>query len=97
MVGAAVYATKVENNLTDWRIALAAVAPTHIRAYEAERYLNTETFGDEVVQTAANLASQAVQPSDDIRASARYRKAMVNVLVRRGIDEVTGQLKGRGK
>lgn len=97
LVGAAVFATRVEGQLTDWRIALAAVAPTHIRAYEAERYLNAETFGNETAQTAADLSSDATQPSDDIRASARYRKAMVRVLVRRGIDEVTGQLVGRGK
>jgi len=97
LVGAAVFATKVDKQLTHWRIALAAVAPTHIRAYEAEQYLDAEASANEAAQTAADLAGQTIQSSDDIRASARYRKAMVNVLVRRGIDEVTGHLMGRGR
>jgi len=97
LVGAAVFATKVEKQLTDWRIALAAVAPTHIRAYEAEQYLDAEASGHVVAQAAAGLASQVAQPSDDIRASASYRQAMVSVLVRRGIEDVTRQLMGRGR
>ncbi len=97
IAGAAVFASKVEKQLTDWRIALTAVAPTHIRAYEAEEYLSVETSGVTAAEIASELAGNAARPSDDIRASARYRKAMVSVLVRRGIDEVTGQLMGRGR
>jgi len=97
LVGAAVFATKVEKQLTDWRIALAGVATKHIRVFEAEQYLDAEAFGSINARVAADLASQAAQPSDDIRASAYYRQAMVSVLVRRGIEDVAGQFIGRGK
>jgi carbon-monoxide dehydrogenase medium subunit len=41
---------------------------------------------------AAQLASEAARPIDDIRGSAAYRKAMVRVLARRGIEAVLAAL-----
>jgi len=66
-------------------ITLGAVAPTIIHAPEAEVYLVGKELTDEVIARAAELASSASRPIDDIRGSAAYRKAMVNVLVRRGL------------
>jgi len=40
------------------------------------------------VRRAADLAAAAAKPIDDIRASAAYRRAMVAVLARRGIEAV---------
>ena len=97
LAGAAVFARKAQAHPLEWRIALAAVAPHPIRAYEAEAYLQTTEPDRTVAEKAAELATRAAQPSDDILASARYRKAMVGVLVRRGIEEVFEQLSGRGR
>ena len=97
LVGAAVFARKRQSHPTEWRIALTAVAPRPIRAYEAETYLQTAEPGGAVAEKAAELATRSAQPSDDIHANAEYRKAMVGVLVRRGIEEVAAQLSGRGR
>ena len=97
VVGAAVLARREQTHPAEWRIALAAAAPYAIRAYEAETYLQTVNPDDLVAETAAELAARAAQPADDIRASAHYRKSMVGVLVRRGIEEVIVQLSGRGR
>ena len=66
-------------------ITLGAVAPTIIHAPEAEAYLAGKELADEVIARAAELAAGASRPIDDIRGSAAYRKAMVRVLVMRGL------------
>ena len=70
-----------------WAIALGSVGPTPLRAPEAEAALAADT-SPEGVKRAADLAAAAAKPIDDIRASATYRRAMVAVLVRRGIEAV---------
>ncbi len=70
------------------RIALGAVAPTPIRAHEAEEALRGQQLTPVTIAEAARLAAEATQPIDDIRGSAAYRKRVVEVLVRRLLDEV---------
>jgi len=74
-----------------FRIALGAVAPTPIRAPEAEAVL-AESVDDEAVERAALAAMRTAKPISDVRASADYRSAMVRVLTRRGIKEVLQDL-----
>lgn len=69
------------------RIALGAVGPTPLRAREAEAALAADCSPDSI-RRAAQLAAEASRPIDDIRASAAYRRAMVAVLTRRGIEAV---------
>jgi len=66
-------------------ITLGAVAPTIVHAPEAEAYLIGKELTDQVIARAAELAARAAHPIDDIRGSAAYRKAMVSVLVMRGL------------
>jgi xanthine dehydrogenase iron-sulfur cluster and FAD-binding subunit A len=72
-------------NIKSASITLGAVAPTIIHAPEAEAYLAGKELTDEVISIVSGLASDASHPIDDIRGSAAYRKAMVNVLVKRGL------------
>jgi len=66
-------------------ITLGAVAPTIVHAAEAEAYLVGKELTEDVIARTSELASNASRPIDDIRGSAAYRKAMVNVLVKRGL------------
>jgi carbon-monoxide dehydrogenase medium subunit len=107
MVSVAVYSwTNDEGRMTDdelghsssvirrhWAIALGAVGPTPLRAPEAEAAL-AEDASPAGVQRAAQLAAAAARPIDDIRASAAYRRAMVAVLTRRGIEAILADLPG---
>lgn len=70
-----------------WAIALGAVGPTPLRAPEAEAALAADS-SPAGVRRAAELAAAAARPIDDIRASAAYRRAMVAVLTRRGIEAI---------
>jgi CO/xanthine dehydrogenase FAD-binding subunit len=71
------------------RIALGSVAPTIVRAPEAEAFADaavnwvTGTASDDVVTRFATLAAAAARPIDDHRASAAYRRRAVEVLAGR--------------
>jgi len=67
------------------RLALGSVAPTIVRAPEAERYLAGQMLGDAVIVRAGELARGAATPIDDVRASAEYRAEMVQVTTRRAL------------
>jgi carbon-monoxide dehydrogenase medium subunit len=77
----------------EWRVTLGAVGPTPLRAPEAEAILRDDTSASAVASAAA-AAADAARPIDDIRATARYRRAMVEVLARRGIESVLAQAGG---
>ena len=66
-----------------YRIALLSVAPTPLRAIAAERLL--EQDGLSAAPQAAELAGGVCRPITDVRGTAEYRRAMVPVLVERGL------------
>jgi CO/xanthine dehydrogenase FAD-binding subunit len=71
------------------RIALGSVAPTVVRAPDAEAFVDAavdwdeRTVTDDVVTRFAALAAAAARPIDDHRASAAYRRRAVEVLAGR--------------
>lgn len=71
--------------VTQARITLGSVAPTIIRASEAEEALIGAPLSEERIAEAADLAIQTCVPIDDIRAGANYRRHVVGVLVRRAL------------
>ena len=71
--------------VTRARIALGSVAPTVVRACEAEAALAGQVLDAETIERAASLAVQAACPIDDVRASADYRRRMVRLLVQRAL------------
>jgi xanthine dehydrogenase iron-sulfur cluster and FAD-binding subunit A len=78
------------------RIALGSVAPTIVRAVEAERALAGQRLSDETVKLAAELAAVAAKPIDDVRGSAAYRKYMVGVYTRRALELVRDEAERDG-
>ena len=80
-VGVAV--TLTEN--ADVKIVLGAVAPTPIRARRAEELLRGKTLNDLLVGIAAKAAAGESAPISNVRASAGYRREMVEVLTRRAL------------
>ncbi len=69
------------------RIVLGAVAPVPLRAVSAEQLLEGERPGERLFRGAAETAASEYRPIDDLRGSARYRRAMVEVLVERTLKE----------
>ena len=64
------------------RIALGSVAPTVIRAFDAEAHVAVHHDHEQ----AAAIAAAECSPIDDLRGSAEYRRHAVGVLVRRLLD-----------
>ncbi len=85
LVNTAIVLDFESGNIKSASITLGAVAPTIIHARDAEAYLVGKELTDEVISMVSGLACEASRPIDDIRGSAAYRKAMVNVLVKRGL------------
>lgn len=93
---AAVLTMNGDGRIGDARIALGAVAPTIIRAPEAERWLTGRTPDEATIRHAAELAAQAARPIDDIRSSAEYRRDATAVLARRALRLATDESPGEG-
>ena len=65
------------------RIALASVAPTPVRAYAAEEFLEGTAIDAAAIDKTADLAVGAAVPITDVRGSAEYRKELIRVLTKR--------------
>jgi len=86
-VGVAALVISEDGLCKDMRIALGAVAPTPIRAKKAEGMLRGQRFSDELIERTAQIAAEESRPIDDHRASAQYRREMVQTLVSRAIKQ----------
>jgi carbon-monoxide dehydrogenase medium subunit len=85
VVNAAAVLTLDGDVVTKARITLGSVAPTIVRAKEAEGALLGARLSDGRIAEAAELAARATACIDDIRAGADYRREIVRVLVRRAL------------
>jgi carbon-monoxide dehydrogenase medium subunit len=89
VVSAAVQVTLDEDGrCEDVRIALGAVAPTPVRAYEAEEMLKGEMLEPELIEEVTPVACGAASCIDDVRSSAAYRERVTDVLVWRLLGEL---------
>src|SRR5262245_12636179 len=83
VVGVASQVTLSDGVCRKARIALAAVAPTPIRATAAEQALEGQAVTPDRIGRAADLAVEAARPISDQRGSAEFRRHLVRVLTRR--------------
>jgi CO/xanthine dehydrogenase FAD-binding subunit len=79
------------------RVALGSVAPTVVRAADAEAFAARALadagswedpaagIGDGVAREFGELVASAATPIDDVRGSAAYRRHAVDVLARRAL------------
>jgi carbon-monoxide dehydrogenase medium subunit len=72
--------------VTKARIALASVAPTPVRAYSAEEFLEGKKIDEGTIAKTADLAVDSAVPITDVRGSAEYRKELIKVLTVRTLN-----------
>lgn len=87
LVNVAVGVRRVDGLVTEARVALGAVASVPFRATEAEKVLVGRPPDTAAFAAAARAAAAAARPITDVRATAEYRDAMVEVFVRRALEK----------
>lgn len=76
-------------------IALTGVGLTPVRAGQAEAALAGRTPSPELFERAAAAVSEEIDPSDDVHATAEYRRHVAGVLTRRALQTALARA-GRG-
>ena len=72
------------------RVALGAVAPAPLRVPAVEARMAGRPFNAVLLEEVSELVGAAVNPIDDVRASADYRRHLAQVLTRRALEECAG-------
>jgi aerobic carbon-monoxide dehydrogenase medium subunit len=83
--GAAVVMRMSGGVVSHARIALTNLAPTAIRALDAERALLGQPVNAATVKAAADAAMAACDPAEDLRGNVEYKTAMAGQMVKRAI------------
>ncbi len=84
---AALVSRRPDNTCRDVRIVLGAVGATPVRARAAEDLLRGQELSEEAIRAAAATVPDAVDPLDDFRGSADYKREMAAVFTRRAVTQ----------
>ena len=95
-VAASVWLKGEQSRFVEPRIALGAVAPTVIRAPQAEAYLEGRAATPEAMAEAGRIAAGEGKPISDFRASAEYRRELIAVLTRRALENACALARAAG-
>jgi len=87
VVGVGVVVAVSDGLFRDVRIGLGSAAPKPIRAPRAEAALRGQKVGEQAIAEAGRIAAEESSPRSSHRASAEYRRLMVEVLVKRALGQ----------
>jgi len=72
------------------RIAAGSVAPIPLRLSKVEALLEGNAISKDLVSKAQQLARDIVSPITDVRATEEYRRQIVGVYLKRGLEKILG-------
>ena len=78
------------NGWTDVRVALGSVAATPIRATATERALEGHPPDEETARRASAALAAELDPIDDVRSTAAYRRAVAGRVLERLVRDAGG-------
>jgi carbon-monoxide dehydrogenase medium subunit len=88
VVGVAGLATPNGNDCKNLRLAYASVAPTPVRAFEAESIFLKDKPTPRLLEQAMLIVMKTVSPISDVRGGKEYRTNLVKVLTKRLAEEL---------
>ena len=89
-VAVAALAERDDGQCRRLRVALIAAGPTPVRATAVERELEGRAVSADAVRRAAEAVAAQVDPLDDFRGSAAYKRDMAVVFTRRAVEQALG-------
>ena len=82
--------TRFEDGICrELRLAVGAVSPRPVRMTFGEERAKNQPLTAELIQSIAGEASKYVEPIDDVRGPADYKRRLVEVLTRRALAALT--------
>jgi len=72
------------------RIAAGSVAPIPLRLSKVETLLEGGAISKDLISKAQQLATKIVSPITDVRATEKYRRQIIGVYMKRGLEKVLG-------
>lgn len=87
-VGVAASGAVADGHCQGVRVALAGAGPTTVRATSVEAALEGQPATAEAIRQAAEAVVNDVDPIDDARGSAEYKREMAIVFTRRALERV---------
>jgi CO/xanthine dehydrogenase FAD-binding subunit len=79
----AMAARRVRNALEDVRFGAGSVAAIPVRLHETEKVCSGRKANESLAEEVAKVAMSEVQPIDDVRSTAEYRRFVLGRIVRR--------------
>ena len=92
VAGLALDASRVA--IADARLTFFGVGGTPVRCREVEASLRGQPTGEAVFAAAAAAVQPLLDPSDDVHATAAYRRSVAGVLTQRALSQAWRQLRG---
>jgi carbon-monoxide dehydrogenase medium subunit len=89
-VGIAVLASMDEGVCVELRLVVGAVSPKPVRLQSGESMARGERLTQELIERIAQNAGRNVDPIDDLRGTADYKRHLVHVLTRRALSALAG-------
>jgi len=96
VISVAVVVALDANVVSEARIALGCLAPTIVRAKNAEGALVGNSLDAQTIAAAAEAVLADVSPIGDVRGSAEYRRLAVSALLARGLQGIADDSCGEG-
>ena len=91
-VSAAVNLCMSDGRCQEARVALGCAGPVPVRALKVEEALRGQELTPAVLRDAAELVKDEVDPMDDVRGSAAYKRDMAAVITRRALEQALSKV-----
>ncbi len=73
-----------------FRVAIGSIAPTCVRLYDVEKWVEGKKLDEAVLAEAEQRTSDGINPIADIRSTAEYRKWVTGRIVRGFLEQLAG-------